>query len=56
MKMTYYELERKTDAARQLRAETLGGLAWVVSALTSLFRALRRPLRLLAPLTGARKA
>ena len=52
MAMTYYELERAIDAARQLRAETLG--KWV-SAFAGVIRAPRRPVRLL-PTIGTRKA
>lgn len=32
---TRAELERQMEAARQLRAETLGGAAWIVSGLAA---------------------
>lgn len=41
---TRAELERKLDDARQLRAETLGGVTWIVVALAGLFLLLRRSL------------
>lgn len=44
-------LERQIDAARQLRAETLGGAAWIVSAFAAAFRAVRRLMRLLTTWT-----
>lgn len=39
---TRAELERQMDAARQLRAETLGGAAWICSALAGVLGAVRR--------------
>ncbi|HEX6115410.1 MAG TPA: hypothetical protein VFZ10_24165 [Geminicoccaceae bacterium] len=39
---TRAELERQMDAARQLRAETLAGGAWIIAALISALLVLRR--------------
>ena len=39
---TRAELERQMEAARQLRAETLGGATWIVSALAAAVGAIRR--------------
>jgi len=39
---TRAELERQMEAARQLRAETLGGATWIVSALAAALSAIRR--------------
>jgi hypothetical protein len=39
---TRAELERQMEAARQLRAETLGGATWIVSALAVAVGAIRR--------------
>ena len=41
---TRAELERKMEAARQLRAETLGGATWIFGGLTSALLLLRRSL------------
>jgi hypothetical protein len=38
---SYAELERQMKAARQLRAETLGGATWIVSALAAALGAIR---------------
>ena len=52
---TRAELERQLEAARQLRAETLGGASWIASAILSAFQLLRRVVGLIAT-TGPRKA
>jgi len=41
---TRAELERQMEAARQLRAETLGGAAWVVSGLAAVLSMIRQML------------
>ena len=45
MERPYFEtraaLERQIDAARQLRAETLGGGAWIIGALAAICRGIR---------------
>ena len=41
---TRAELERQMEAARQLRAETLGGAAWIVSVLPAALSMSRRML------------
>lgn len=41
---TRAELERQMEAARQLRAETLGGAAWIVSVLAAALSMIRRML------------
>ena len=41
---TYAELERQMKAARQLRAETLGGATWIVSALAAALDVIHRML------------
>lgn len=41
---TRAELERQMEAARQLRAETLGGASWIVSGLASVLDLIRRML------------
>lgn len=41
---TRAELERQMEAARQLRAETLGGAAWIVSGLAAVLSMIRRML------------
>lgn len=41
---TRAELERQMDAARQLRAETLAGGAWIIVGLISALLVLRRVL------------
>jgi hypothetical protein len=41
---TRAELERQMEAARQLRAETLGGAAWIVSGLAAVLGVIRRML------------
>jgi hypothetical protein len=41
---TRAELERQMDAARQLRAETLAGAAWIFSALAGAVGVIRRML------------
>jgi hypothetical protein len=38
---TYPELDRQMNAARQLRAETLGGATFIVSALAAALGAIR---------------
>jgi hypothetical protein len=38
---TYAELDRQMNAARQLRAETLGGATFIVSALAAALGAIR---------------
>lgn len=42
---TRAELERKMDAARQLRAETLGGVAWIGAALAGALAFVRRAIQ-----------
>jgi hypothetical protein len=39
---TRADLERQMDAARQLRAETLGGAGWIFSALAGAVEVIRR--------------
>jgi hypothetical protein len=39
---TRAELERQIDAARQLRAETLGGARWISGALAGVAGVIRR--------------
>jgi hypothetical protein len=41
---TRAELERQMEAARQLRAETLGGAAWIVSGLAAVLSMIRQML------------
>ena len=41
---TRAELERQMEAARQLRAENLGGAAWVVSGLAAVLSMIRQML------------
>jgi len=41
---TRAELERQMEAARQLRAETLGGAAWIVSGLAAVPSMIRQML------------
>ena len=41
---TYAQLERQMKAARQLRAETLDGTTWIVSALATALVVIRRML------------
>jgi hypothetical protein len=41
---TRAELERQMDAARQLRAETLGDAAWIVSGLAAVLSMIRQML------------
>lgn len=41
---TRAELERQLEAARQLRAETLGGAAWIVSGLAAVLSMIRQML------------
>jgi hypothetical protein len=36
------ELEQAMDAARQLRAETLGGGTWIITAFAALLRVFRK--------------
>jgi len=52
---TRAELERQLEAARQLRAEALGGASWIVSAILRAFQFLRRAVGLIAT-TGPRRA
>lgn len=49
---TRAELERQMEAARQLRAETLGGARWLLTGLTSAFLLLRRSVRSRGPGTA----
>lgn len=41
---TRAELERPMEAARQLRAETLGGAAWIVSGLAAVLSMIQQML------------
>jgi hypothetical protein len=41
---TRAELERQMEAARQLRSETLGGAAWIVSGLAAVLSMIRQML------------
>lgn len=52
---TRAQLELQMEAARQLRAETLGGASWIVSGLSSALQFLRRALDLIGA-GGPRKA
>lgn len=48
---TRAELERQMDAARQLRAETLAGASWSVSALVGAVGLIRRIVQRIAAAT-----
>ena len=52
---TRAQLELQMEAARQLRAETLGGASWIVSAILSAFQLLRRMIGLIGAI-APRKA
>ena len=52
---TRAQLELQMEAARQLRAETLGGASWIVSGLSSALQFLRRAIDLIGA-GGPRKA